>query len=275
MCCENFFRYLEEANLLGMKVTVSTNGSLIDGAAARLMAPLVSYVGISIDGPREAHDEFRGNPGSFDAAVGAAELLASLGCRVGLRFTLARPLIPFLDDIFSLAESLPVSRICFYHFMPAGRGERDAALAPARGETDAAIWRVMEWADRVCASRPIEILTVGDASDGARLHEYLRRHGASRLERASSLLRSAASRTGVSGILSVRWDGVVFRNQFSWNRPLGNWREIGRIAREKPPLDETAPECAPCHWRARHICASRAAGFGRECGAFRRKGAGR
>ncbi|MDR1966933.1 MAG: radical SAM protein, partial [Synergistaceae bacterium] len=28
MCCENFFRYLEEANLLGMKVTVSTNGSL-------------------------------------------------------------------------------------------------------------------------------------------------------------------------------------------------------------------------------------------------------
>ena len=163
-----FEQRVKLARELDLRVTVSTNGTLIDEPMADMLSAGVSYVGVSLDGPKEIHDGFRGTDGAFESSVRAMELLASRGCRVGLRVTMAAPVIECMDEIFSVAESLPLSRICFYHFIPSGRGINDASLVPGNNAIEQAIKKIIEWAE-VMRKRPVEILTVGEASDNVRL----------------------------------------------------------------------------------------------------------
>jgi radical SAM protein with 4Fe4S-binding SPASM domain len=67
---------VEEAATLGIKVTMTTNGTLIDKARAkRLVEGGLRGVNISIDSPiRKMHEKIRGVPGSFKATLKAVEL---------------------------------------------------------------------------------------------------------------------------------------------------------------------------------------------------------
>ena len=189
LCCPNLFSYMKKARALGLKITVSTNGTLIDGYAAAMLARRAEYVGVSLDGTEEIHDEFRGSEGAFDSSISAIKRLASEGCRVGARVTLARQVIGRLDEALAVMEGLPVSRVCFYRFIRSGRGARDASLVPDPADEDAAAARIIEWADRLGASRgsarPLEVLTVGDASDSVRLYRYLESNSGARIHGAA------------------------------------------------------------------------------------------
>ena len=65
---EDVVELMQHAKDRGMRVVLSTNGTLITPELAARFADVgLSYVGVSLDGARETHDEFRGLPGSFDA----------------------------------------------------------------------------------------------------------------------------------------------------------------------------------------------------------------
>ena len=261
----DFFPYLAKAFSSGIKTAVSTNGMLIDGSAAREMARLgVRYAGVSIDGVGRVNDLFRGIPGAFRKAVNGIEALASNGCRAGLRVTLTRPLLPHLESILILALDLPVSRICFYHFIPAGRGASDGGLMPDHDEEKLAVSRIIGWASALEENdkgRLLEVLTVGDPSDGVLAYEYLRKNAPDRAEAARALLTRQAAR-GASGIVSVRWDGALFPNQFSWGARPGNWRDLSEAkSLGKGGRFYSEPPCrASCRWQ--DMCAGRE---GRPC----------
>ncbi|MFR5195642.1 MAG: radical SAM protein [Eggerthella lenta] len=71
-----------------MRVVLSTNGTLITPELAARFADVgLSYVGVSLDGARETHDEFRGLPGSFDRAIEGMRNAKAAGIKVGLRMT--------------------------------------------------------------------------------------------------------------------------------------------------------------------------------------------
>jgi MoaA/NifB/PqqE/SkfB family radical SAM enzyme len=266
---------MKKTRAIGLKIAVSTNGTLIDEYAAAMMAHHAEYVGVSLDGTREIHDEFRGLEGAFDSSISAIKRLASKGCRVGARITLARRIIGHLDEVLALMEEIPVSRVCFYRFFHSGRGARDASLVPDQADEDAAARRIIEWADGLSvprgSDRQLEILTVGDASDSVRLYEYLDSNSDGRKQGASEMMRRSAGRASGSGILSVKWDGTVFRNQFLWNKPIGNWKNIAEAARAAACYDIES-ECSQCGWRSREICGGRTAGFGGGCFFGGRKG---
>lgn len=67
---------VEQASSLGIKVTMTTNGTLIDKAKAkRLVEGGLRGVNISIDSPiRKMHEKIRGVEGAFKATVKAVEL---------------------------------------------------------------------------------------------------------------------------------------------------------------------------------------------------------
>jgi MoaA/NifB/PqqE/SkfB family radical SAM enzyme len=266
--CPNFFSYMEKARELGLKITVSTNGTLIDEYASAMLTRYAEYVGVSLDGAREIHDEFRGLEGAFDSSVSAIKRLASKGCRVGARVTLVRHVISHLEEVLAIMERIPVSRICFYRFIHSGRGARDASLVPGPADEDAAVRRIIDWADGLSvprgSDRQLEILTVGDASDSVRLYEYLDSNSDVRKQGAAELMKRSAARPSGSGILSVRWDGTVFRNQFLWDDPVGDWSDLAGAARAASRRD-MAGECSPCEWKTREICGGRLAGFGGGC----------
>ena len=67
---------VEQASSLGIKVTMTTNGTLIDKVKAkRLVEGGLRGVNISIDSPlRKMHEKIRGVEGSFKATIKAVEL---------------------------------------------------------------------------------------------------------------------------------------------------------------------------------------------------------
>lgn len=86
-----FFDLVDIATEAGLKLTISTNGTLITPEkAALLKAANVAYVGISLDGIGKIHDEFRRKEGAFDGAVRGFKNCHDVDQKTGLRLTLTR-----------------------------------------------------------------------------------------------------------------------------------------------------------------------------------------
>lgn len=98
---EDIFELLEYGASLGLRMVLSTNGTLIDSAvAARLRAAGVSYAGISLDGLEEVNDSFRGVKGAFEKALAAFRHCRAAGQKAGLRLSLTRSTARELPAIF-------------------------------------------------------------------------------------------------------------------------------------------------------------------------------
>ena len=161
---------------------------------------------------------------------------------------MARPLLSNITDIMKLAEELEVDRICFYHFVPSGRGRGEDSFSPSREEIRAALFRLFDWADRG-EKTPREVLTVGNFADALLLYLHLKERGDGRAENVLNLIgRGKGNRSG-RGIVSVRWDGSLFADQFSWDRPLGRWTDIKKLIGD---TEKGSPQfkgrCGRCRW---------------------------
>src|SRR3989338_4545934 len=102
------------ARSLGIRPTLSTNGTLInDDTAKKIKEAGFTYVGISLDGIGEINDRFRGVDGAFDRAVRGFKACVGVGQRVGLRLTLTRHNFTTLHGIFDFIERERIDRACF------------------------------------------------------------------------------------------------------------------------------------------------------------------
>ena len=96
----DFFELAEYAISQGLRVTLSTNGTLITPEVARRIKNTgISYVGISLDGLEDVNDKFRGKEGAFKAAMEGIQNCVAVDQRVGLRFTINHHNIQELDKI--------------------------------------------------------------------------------------------------------------------------------------------------------------------------------
>ena len=95
----------------GMKVSLVTNGTLLEGKIPALVELGTDVILFSIDGARDTHDNIRGFEGAFDSAMRAVAQLKEERARQGK----ARPFITFtsvitvenqhnFDEIFDLGE---------------------------------------------------------------------------------------------------------------------------------------------------------------------------
>jgi len=120
----DLFPLTEYAVEKGLKVTMNSNGSLIDGAAAdRIAGAGFHSVGISIDSadPQE-HDRFRRMPGSFDKAVRAARLLRERGVPLTVSSVICRVNHRKFPELVALAKELGAGTIDLHNFKCSGMG---------------------------------------------------------------------------------------------------------------------------------------------------------
>ncbi len=224
----HLFELIGRAVRGGARAVLSTNGLLIDRPVAERLKDLgLSYVGVSLDGLAEAHDEFRRLPGAFDRTVRAMAVAREAGLKVGLRLTLSRRNVADLDGIFDLMEREGIPRVCFYHLVGSGRGAGLGAEALTREETRRAVDLIIDRTERRHKEgRPLEVLTVDNHADGPYLYLKLKAEG--RAERAAQvleLLRLNGGNSSGLGIGAVSWNGLVHPDQF-WRRvTLGSVRE--------------------------------------------------
>ncbi len=219
---------LKHASSSGLDVALSTNGTLIDNdIAVELKASGVRYVGISLDGIGEVNDKFRGVRGAFEMALNGIENCKRVGLRVGIRMTLTSYTVSQIEPVFEFALSNGIDRLCFYHFIPSGRGALASGLELSPLQTRQAVERIM--CSTIKAIRHgafIEVLTVGNPVDGAFIYLKLLSEDGERANDAYKLLRytgGAASGSGV-GVACIDHVGNVHPDQFWWHYNLGNVR---------------------------------------------------
>ena len=221
------FELMAYATGRGLRVTLSTNGTLIDAAtAARLKNIGLTYVGISLDGIGATNDLFRGKTGAFDAAVRGLRHCRAVGQKVGLRLTLTRRNCADLHEIFDFIEAERIERACFYHLVYTGRGNVADELSPA--EVRRAMDIIVERTAALFAKGdPREILTVDNHADNAYLYLKLRERDPARAAQVYSWMKwngGGANSSGV-GIANIDWLGNVHPDQFWQTATLGNVKE--------------------------------------------------
>lgn len=222
----DLFDLVAHARDRGLRVVLSTNGTLVDARLARRIHEAgFSYVGISLDGIGPVNDAFRGRTGAYDRALRAIRLLQVQGQKVGLRLTMTKSTIAELPAILDLVEKERIARVCFYHLVPSGRGADLITPAPesVREAVDAVFARARLWAK---AGLPTEVLTVGNPCDGVYLLSRLVDEGDPRAAEVEAALKwNGGGRNGPgTGLACVDPLGFVHPDQFWWGANLGNVR---------------------------------------------------
>ncbi len=211
----------------GIRVTFSTNGTLIDKETARKVKEIgVGYVGVSFDGIRDKHDEFRRSAGAFDKALQGIKNLIEVDQRVGLRFTINKHNHLQLNQIFDFIEKENIPRACFYHLVYSGRGSEmvkdDLTHEETRNALDIIMNRTLEFQEKGLDK---EILTVDNHADAVYLYLKTKETNPTQAEYIWEMLqRNGGNRSGIA-IANIDYQGYVHPDQFTQNHTLGNVRE--------------------------------------------------
>jgi radical SAM protein with 4Fe4S-binding SPASM domain len=223
----DLFELMGYAASKGLRLTLSTNGTLLDEAAAKQLKELgTTYVGISLDGIGETNDLFRGRKGAFEAAVRGMRNCRAVGQKVGLRLTLTRRNCMDLHDIFNFIEAEGIQRACFYHLVYSGRGNAADELTPAeiRRAMDIILERTLSFHQRGLKK---EILTVDNHADNAYVYLKLGERDPERAAQVYQWMKwngGGANSSGI-GIANIDTQGQVHPDQFWQSATLGNVKQ--------------------------------------------------
>jgi len=249
----DFFEIAQYARDRGIKLVLSTNGTLITPEVAKRLKEVgVVYVGVSLDSiSAEFHDRFRGVQGSFAAALAGIKNAIEAGLDVGLRFVVTAKNIHEVGEYVDFAASLGVRRITFYHLSAAGRAQKlseDWWYTPEQYKRfiETLIAKARQYAGR------LEIETTLAPYDGIYIALTVGHGDIKYLEFVES--------TGGCGrkIVSIYPNGDVYPCQFIDFYKLGNVREkrLRDILRPEvlEPFVNTdrylrGPKCSPCRFK--------------------------
>lgn len=225
----DIWELMEHARKRSLRVTLSTNGTLIDEAVAqRIKKEGFIYVGVSLDGLEEVNDHFRGKKGAFRRAVEGFRNLVQVGQRVGLRMTLTRHNFENLHGLFDFIEAEEIDRACFYHLVYSGRGKDisgdDLTHEESREAMDIILERSMDFHKRGLQK---DILTVDNHVDGVYIYLKLLKTDPQRAEEIRKLLEWNGGGMYSSGVGfgEVDFLGNVHADQFTLNYSFGNVRD--------------------------------------------------
>lgn len=120
---QDLFAVLGYASECGFSMSLMTNGTLIDEAAARrIREAKVTDVQISLDGTEATHDSLRGRRAYRRATDGARNLVTE-GVETNLNVTVTRRNMTQIGELIDVAQGLGARGIAFSRLVPSGRGK--------------------------------------------------------------------------------------------------------------------------------------------------------
>lgn len=222
---KRLFELMAYSRKIGVRPTLSTNGTLISREVAKNMKTAgLGYAGISMDGYGDTNDKFRGKAGAFDAMTKGVENCLAEGVKVSLRFTVTSHNIQDLPKVFDYLEQKNLPRMCVYHLVYSGRGSDimgdDVERKFSRNVVDQIIDRATYFHRKGVEK---DLLTIDNHCDGPYLIIKLREQGKHKLaaDIYSLLLKQGGNRSGI-GFGDVDNLGNVHADQFSWDYSWGN-----------------------------------------------------
>jgi len=224
---ENFFDFAFHAQKKGVRMVISTNGTLITPIiAARLKKADIKYVGVSVDAATpEKHDKFRGVKGAFNAAMTGIKNAQAAGLKTGIRITIHKGNWQEVPALLDLCVEMGVPRFCLYHLVPTGRGERMMDMDLSKEERTKVLEYLYDSAIRL-KDEEIEILTTDSPMDGVYILERLKREDPERYEQVRELLKIGGGCSIGDKVANVDYLGNVNPCHFTPQMTVGNVREL-------------------------------------------------
>ncbi len=257
----DIFELIKYAASKKMRAVVSTNGTLItDDIAMKLKDAGISYAGISLDGLEETNDRFRGVKGAFAQSLQGVRNCQKHGVKVGLRFTITQHNHQDVAGIFDLLESEGIPRVCFYHLVYAGRGNKMVKDCLTNEQTRAVVDLIIDRTRKIHdAGKSVEVLTVDNHTDGPYVYMRLLKEDPARAAKVMELLKMNGGNNSGIGIGCVSWDGSVHPDQFWRHYSAGNVKDTPFSKIWTDPREELLSKlrdrkkylkgrCAACKW---------------------------
>jgi radical SAM protein with 4Fe4S-binding SPASM domain len=223
----DFFELAGFARQQGLRIALSTNGTLITKQAAEKIKNVgFAEVGISLDGIGPTNDRFRGRDGAYVAALNGIRNCIALGLRVSLRLTITRSNYLEIPRILQLVEDERIDRVCFYHLAYAGRGSSLRNEDIDHSQTRAVVDLICEYTlDIYRRGLRKEILTVDNHTDGVYVYLKTQQQDPVRAGKILNLLKMNGGNNSGIRIGAVDDEGNVHPDQFWWHYTLGNVRD--------------------------------------------------
>jgi len=212
----------------GFYVALSTNGTLIDESnIEQIKAADYQYVGISIDGLEEFHDEFRRQKGSFKTSMHAIKLCKEAGIKIGMRLCLTKENFDDIPAMLDLMEENKVDKFYLSHLNYSGRGKRSAENDAMFKMTKDAMELLYERAwSHISQGIETDFVTGNNDADGPfLLHWAIKKFGKTHPEAIANLKQRLINWGGnASGVNVANIDntGTIHPDTYWWNHPIGN-----------------------------------------------------
>ena len=139
---------------LGMTLTPSGTESLTPDRIEALQDAGLRRMAVSLDGgDADSHDAFRGESGSFEATLAAAEAAREADLPLQINTTVCAETVDQLPAIRELVADLGAVMWSVFFLVPVGRGRVLTQISPERAEA------VMEWLHEISESAPFGLKT--------------------------------------------------------------------------------------------------------------------
>jgi radical SAM protein with 4Fe4S-binding SPASM domain len=258
---KDIYELNEYAMELGLRTILSSNGALITrNMAEKIKDAGFAYVGVSLDGSKEAHDRFRGVNGAFENSVKGLRNLREVGVDTGVRFAITHQNYNELSKVLNIARREGVPRFSVFQLVYAGRG-KDIINWDIFNEERR---RVMDYIIRVAEENGrMNIVTADNYADGIYLLKYVAEHEPERAKDVERLLTMQSGCPAGDKLANVDNLGNVHLCPYWQNRIIGNVREqsfsdiwfneddnLLRMMRDKTSY--LKGKCSRCSYN--HIC---------------------
>jgi len=230
-----------------MTLTPSGTASLTPERVDDLADAGARRLALSIDGGSwSTHDEFRGEPGSFDATIRAAAAAEDAGLPLQINTTVCAETVEELPAIRELVADLGAVLWSVFFLVPVGRGAVLDSIDPERAED------VLAWLTEVEASSSFGVKTT-EAPHYRRVALQRRQEG------GAAAADAIGRRTGITagdGFAFVSHVGEVFPSGFL-PESAGNVREQGLVETYRESAlftalrdpDALRGKCGACEFR--------------------------
>lgn len=215
---KDFWKLATHARSMGLKLALSSNGTLITKAVAKKIKKAeFEYVGISLDGAKEeTHDAIRGQSGSFSKSVTALKNCVDIGLKCGIRVTATKDNYHEISDLLNLLTHLDVPRFCLYWLVPSGRGKGLFADKNLNIHQITRILDILYVKAKELDLEKTEILTVDAPQDGIYVLNRLKEENSPEYDDALKLLQfTGDSCSAGDRIANVDASGNVYVCQFA------------------------------------------------------------
>ena len=261
----DIFNISRRAKDMGFYVALSSNGTKISAENIDEIAAIDSqYIGVSLDGIKDTHDQFRRVKGSFDEALRGVRLCLDKGIKVGIRFTLTQDNAMDFPALLQLMDDNDIDKFYLSHLNYGGRGNRnrkdDAHFEMTRDAMDLMFQTCYDW---LKAGKDREFVTGNNDADAVYFLHWVTNHFPEKAEHIKAKLEQWGGNASGVNVANIDNLGNVHPDTFWWHYDLGNvkdrpfseiWMDtsdslMAGLKQIPRPLEG---RCGTCHYQA--IC---------------------